>query len=72
MTPLGLSNINHPYVEAFERSDGLWDYRLVAGNGQIVVSSHQGYTSRTDCERGMATAKELFGIVDLAHDVRWA
>lgn len=70
--PLGLSDINRPYVEGFQRTDGLYDYRLVAGNGKIVVSSFQGYTDRGDAERAMRRDQELFAMIDFTSDLRWA
>ena len=36
-------------VEIYKRADGLWDWRLKAGNGEIIASSGgQGYTERND------------------------
>lgn len=39
-------------VEVFKREDGLWDWRLVAGNGEVVCGSVQGYTERNDAIEG--------------------
>lgn len=61
--PLGLSDINQPYLEVFERTDGIFDWRLVAGNGEIVCSSHQGYTNEHDTLRGWNTTRELAAVV---------
>jgi uncharacterized protein YegP (UPF0339 family) len=36
-------------VVIYKRADGLWDWRLVAANGEIVgTSGGQGYTERGD------------------------
>lgn len=42
--------------EAFERSDGQWDWRLVADNGDVLCGSDQGFRDRTDAERGARAA----------------
>ncbi len=39
----------HYKAETYLRSDGLWDWRLIAQNGQIVsTSGGQGFTERND------------------------
>lgn len=63
MTPLSLDSLKGPHIETFERSDSLFDWRLVATNGEIVCSSSQGFADRGDAERAADRAKELFGIV---------
>lgn len=36
------------YLVVYRRSDGLFDWRLVADNGEIVASSLQGFTEQND------------------------
>jgi uncharacterized protein YegP (UPF0339 family) len=36
-------------LEVYRRADGLWDWRAVGGNGEIVATSGgQGFTERND------------------------
>lgn len=45
----------------YERKDGLFDWRLRDGNGQIVsTSGDQGYETRTGAKRGLENAIEEF------------
>lgn len=38
--------------EPFERADGRWGWRLIAGNGAIIATDGgQGYENRADCVR---------------------
>jgi uncharacterized protein YegP (UPF0339 family) len=40
------------YAQVWQRDDGRWDIRVVARNGQIVLTSHnQGYERRRTAER---------------------
>jgi len=48
-----------PKVEPFERSDGEWDWRFIAANGEQVCESHQGYRDEFDAQRGFETAARL-------------
>jgi uncharacterized protein YegP (UPF0339 family) len=49
------------YVEVYQRADGLFDWRRVAENSQVVsTSGGQGYVDASACE---AMAQDLnFGI----------
>lgn len=39
-------------TEVYQRADGRWAWRLVAGNGQIIATDGgQGYENRADCEQ---------------------
>jgi len=39
-------------IETFQRTDGLWAWHLVAGNGEIVATDGgQGYENKRDAER---------------------
>ena len=39
-------------LEIFQREDGLWAWRLIASNGEIVATDGgQGYENRRDAER---------------------
>ena len=45
----------------YKRSDGLWDWRLLADNGQVIATSGgQGYTEKNDAEEGLARVRALF------------
>jgi uncharacterized protein YegP (UPF0339 family) len=35
-------------IIVFERDDGLYDWHVIAGNGEIVYGSLQGFTQRSD------------------------
>lgn len=38
-------------IETYERADGRWGWRLIAGNGRtIATDGGQGYENRADCE----------------------
>jgi uncharacterized protein YegP (UPF0339 family) len=39
-------------AEVFLREDNLFDWRLLAGNGEVVASSSQGYTEVNDALEG--------------------
>lgn len=39
-------------VEVYKRDDDLWDWRLIADNGEQVAESSQGYTERNDALEG--------------------
>jgi uncharacterized protein YegP (UPF0339 family) len=43
---------NRYEAEVFLREDNLFDWRLRAGNGEIVVASAQGYTEINDALEG--------------------
>ncbi len=38
----------HRRLVVYQRADGLYDFRVVAHNGEIVVASAQGFTRRDD------------------------
>lgn len=41
-----------PSIEIYERTDGRWGWRLIAGNGRtIATDGGQGYENRADCEQ---------------------
>lgn len=40
------------YIEVFQRDDNLWDYKLIAPNGQEMCGSLQGFTTEHDAHRG--------------------
>lgn len=46
-------------VEVYRRSDGAFDWRLVAGNGEILCGSDQGYTERNDAREGWQRVSRL-------------
>ncbi len=48
--------------EIFQSSkDSKWYWHLRARNHQIVATSGEGYESKTNCVRGLKTARELMG-----------
>lgn len=48
-------------IEVYERTDGLWEWRRKASNGQVVATSGgQGYTSRFDVK--LAAVRENDGL----------
>lgn len=50
-----------PKAEVYKRTDGLWDWRLHSGNGQIVATSGtQGYTERNDAIEALDRVAYLF------------
>ena len=53
-----------PRFETFERNDGLVDWRLKAGNAEVVATSHgQGFRDRTDAERSIRSV--VYAIADV-------
>lgn len=50
----------HPdIVEVYVRTDGLWEWRRKASNGQIVATSGgQGYTTRFDVKLAAVRAND--------------
>lgn len=50
-------------IEVYKRnSDGLFDWRTLAFNGQIIgTSGGQGYSSRFNAHRGLNTYLDLLG-----------
>lgn len=48
-------------VEIYRREDELYDWRLVADNGDIIATSGgQGYTERNDCFEGLTRVARAF------------
>ena len=46
------------------RSDGLWDWRIIAANGEIVATSGgQGFTERNDAAEGMQRVLDAEGAI---------
>lgn len=54
--------------DIYQREDGLWDWRLIADNGEQVCESHQGYTRRSDAIRGFNTTRTVMGLVTLIQE----
>lgn len=52
-------NPKAPYIGVFEREDGLFDWHLVASNGEIVCGTNQGYTDKWAAKKGYDTAAML-------------
>jgi len=57
-----------PHVEIFKRKDKLWDWRLVAGNGEEICGSLQGYTDKWAAKEAYNTA---LGLLDTNPEVRY-
>jgi len=49
-----------PAVKLYKDKAGEYRWRLVAGNGQIVADSSEGYTRLDDVERAWGTVREIF------------
>jgi uncharacterized protein YegP (UPF0339 family) len=48
-------------AEVYKREDGLWDWRVVADNGNIVATSGgQGYTERNDAREAFERLAAAF------------
>jgi uncharacterized protein YegP (UPF0339 family) len=45
--------------EIFEDQQGGFRWRLVATNGNIIAGSGEGYASRSNCVRAVATVKRV-------------
>jgi len=53
-------------LEIYQREDGLYDWRLIADNGEIIATSGgQGYTERNDAVEGAARVAEAFMNLDV-------
>jgi uncharacterized protein YegP (UPF0339 family) len=56
-------------LDTYQREDGLWDFRVVADNGEQVGESLQGFTSETDALRGFdALARAVLELLSSAVD----
>jgi uncharacterized protein YegP (UPF0339 family) len=51
--------------EVYEDAAGEFRWRLVAGNGEIVADSAEGYTRWEDAERAVETVRELVPTANL-------
>jgi len=60
--PFTLDSINPPHIETFQREDGLFDWRLIAGNGETVCQTSQGFNTRGNADRAAERAIELFAM----------
>src|SRR4051794_15761883 len=59
---MGYHAINHiPHVEVFQRADDLFDWRLVAGNGEEMCGSLQGFKDKWSAKASYETAMILLG-----------
>ena len=66
MTPLSLDTLHPAHLEIYKRehdadayAEDRFDWRLVAGNGEIVCSSLQGFNTRGDATRAAERAVDL-------------
>ena len=48
--------------EIFRGRNCLYYFRFVAANGQVIVTSGDGYTSRSNCEYALNLVKRYAGI----------
>jgi uncharacterized protein YegP (UPF0339 family) len=54
-------------LDTYLRDDGLWDFRVVADNGEQVGESSQGFTSESDARRGFeALARAVLELLSSA------
>jgi uncharacterized protein YegP (UPF0339 family) len=64
MTPLSLDSLNPAKIEVYRRAgdeSDRFDWRLIAGNGEVVCSSLQGFNSRGDATKAAERAIDLMG-----------
>ena len=63
MSPLSLDTLHPAHLEIYQRhaegDQNRFDWRLVAGNGEIVCSSLQGFNTRGDATRAAERAVDL-------------
>lgn len=60
-----------PYVEVYKRADNLYDWRMKAGNGEIVATSGgQGYTERNDAVEAWLRFTDAYDWLNL--EIRYA
>lgn len=52
-------------IEVYEREDGLFDWRLVAANGEVVTGSLQGFTERNDARESAERAVKMMLDVEI-------
>ena len=65
---MGMRGQVHAVV--YQREDGLWDWRVIASNGEIVAKSGgQGFTRQDDAVEGVLTAQDL---MDTMREIRYA
>lgn len=43
--------------EIYQDGKGEYRWRLKSGNGQVIASGGEGYTSRSGCENGITAVK---------------
>lgn len=51
-------------ITVFEGKDGLWYYNVKAANGEIVSTS-EGYVSRSNAERAVERLPAIIGSLDV-------
>jgi uncharacterized protein YegP (UPF0339 family) len=61
--PLTTDSLNPAHLEVYRREGDTsrFDWRLIAGNGEIVCSSLQGFNTRGDATRAAERATDLMG-----------
>ena len=62
------------YVEQYRDDAGEFRWRAIAGNGETIADSAEGYTTPTACDEGLEALVRLLtgGERSLAPDVRWS
>ncbi len=50
-----------PRIEVYEDKAGEWRWRAVAGNGEVIADSSEGYVSRFNAERAADRFTDLTG-----------
>jgi uncharacterized protein YegP (UPF0339 family) len=48
-------------LEYYKDKAGQWRWRMIASNGKIIGTSHEGYKNKEDCRTGWMLVK--FGFV---------
>jgi uncharacterized protein len=59
-----MGTIRPARIEIFQHQNGDWGFRLVAGNGETVVSG-EGYTRKQDAVRGVREFKRMVAGADV-------
>lgn len=49
-------------IVILHRDDGLWDWHVLAANGEIVYGSLQGFTERNDAREAAERENPLFPV----------
>lgn len=57
-----------PTIETIQDVAGEWRWRLRAANGQIIATSGEGYTSKSNVERAIDTVVYAFAECEIKEE----